>query len=127
MDAYYELGKKLAGIYDIDTLIEKIKSQGIEEEKKKVILLGFANAKNDAREIFLAAREANNEELMKIAKVGLLKDIRMATKIALYLNDTELMEMVLEEAEKREDMATVHNLKEKLREIKLKELLTQLG
>ncbi|MEK6852705.1 MAG: hypothetical protein AABX59_02395, partial [Nanoarchaeota archaeon] len=85
------------------------------------------NAKNDAREIFLAAREANNEELMKIAKVGLLKDIRMATKIALYLNDTELMEMVLEEAEKREDMATVHNLKEKLREIKLKELLTQLG
>ena len=126
---FSELGKQLA---ELGIAFDDVKSRVKEmpEDKKRNIFIGFANQiiNEKPEEAFLAAKEANDTVLVRSSARKLLEvNLRLASRVATASEDEDLMELVIEEATKRNDAAMVEMMKRQLKEKRLKALSKQFG
>ena len=126
---FADLGKQLAELgITFDELKQRVKE--IPEDKKRNILVGFANTILSSKpdDAFLAAKEANDDILMKTASRKLLEgNLRLASKVAMSSEDEDLMEIVIDEATRRGDSITAEIVRRHLKENRLRKISKEFG
>ena len=122
-EGFSNLGKQLADLglsfVEVNKRLAKMQS-----DKKRDILKGFANAiiASNPSDAYLAAKAAGDDLMAKSAARKLLdSNLRQASRAAIDADDEDLMELVIQEAERKGDRVlaemTKRELKDKRRSI----------
>ena len=127
--AYSDLGKQLAEI-GLSFAQVRDRMMHMSDEKKYGILKGFALATLISRpdDSYRAAFECKEETIARSAAKKLLEtNLRVAGRVAVETQDEWLLELVIQEADRRGEAAMVDHTKRELRELKLRRIKEEFG
>ena len=129
---FSELGKQLAIIgLDFKEIKKRVSSMSnMQEQDKKDIFKGYANSiiADKPEEAYKAGREINDYMLLKESSKRLLSNnLRMAYRLAINLDDEQLMEEVIKEAEMKKETIIAEIMKRHLKDKKLKDIKKNYG
>ncbi|MBU2497029.1 MAG: hypothetical protein KJ767_03150 [Nanoarchaeota archaeon] len=129
---FFELGRQLATIgLDFKEIKKRISSMSnMQEQDKRDIFKGFANVVmgDKPEEAYRAGKEVNDYTVLRDSSKRLLSNnLRTAQRLAIDLDDEELMESVIREAEMKKDTITAEIMKRHLKDKKLKDIHNEYG
>jgi len=127
--AYSDLGKQLA---EIGLSFAQVRDRMVHmpDEKKNGILKGFALATLISRpdDSYRAAFECKEDSIAKSAAKKLLEtNLRVAGRVAVEVQDEWLLELVIQEAERRGEEVMAADIKRELKELKLRRIKEEFG